>query len=344
MQLFELPRPEILIFDMDGTLVDVRESYRATAPLAATRYLELLGLVPPELTGDVYDQFKLMGGFNDDWDLTAGLLEVIVAALPAVPALPESAVASQDDLLAALRAAGSSFSDGRLPVPNIAGLIPRVRAAGGGLAGLRRVTGERNRHLVWRTHDAATTDLVQRIFEELYLGADLFASAYGYPPRFHRGPGLIETEQLLIAPATLDTLADRTRLGIATGRADFELVHPMRRWELGRYFSVATTMSDALRAQAAGGPSLLKPHPYLLERAADALDPTGTLSAAYIGDAPDDIVAARCAGGRRWLAVAIVPDPALDAHFTELGAHAIIRGPDELAAWAQAPLAHSDSS
>ncbi len=322
----------MVIFDMDGTLVDVRESYRATAPLAATRYLELLGLVPPKLTGDVYDQFKLMGGFNDDWDLTAGLLEVIVAALPAAPPLPTAAV-SQDALLAALRAAVSSFSDGRLPVPDFAALISSVRAAGGGLAGLRRVTGEHNRHLVWRTHDAATTDLVQRIFEELYLGADLFASAYGYPSRFHCGAGLIETEQLLIAPATLTALARHLRLGIATGRADFELVHPMRRWDLDRYFGATTTMSDALRAQAPGGPSLLKPHPYLLERAADALDPTGTLAAAYIGDAPDDIVAAHRAGGRRWLAVAIVPDPTLDAHFTELGAHAIIREPDELAAW-----------
>ncbi len=331
--MFELPRPDILIFDMDGTLVDVRESYRAAAPLAATRYLELLGLAPPELTGDVYDQFKLMGGFNDDWDLTAGLLEAIVAALPAVPHLPESAAASQDALLAALRAAVSSFSDGRLALPDFAGLIPLVRDAGGGLAGLRRVTGERNRHLVWRTHDDATTDLVQRIFEELYLGADLFASAYGYPSRFHHGAGLIETEQLLISLATLMALARQVRLGIATGRADFELVHPMRRWDLGRYFSVATTMTDAMQAQAPGGPSLLKPHPYLLERAADALDPTGTLSAAYIGDAPDDIVAARRAGGRCWLAVAVVPDPSLDDHFIQLGAHAIIRGPDELAAW-----------
>ena len=52
-------------------------------------------------------------------------------------------------------------------------------------------------------------------------------------------------------------------------------------------------MSDALEAQAPGGESLLKPHPFLLQRAADALDPTGTQVAAYVGDAPDDIIAAR---------------------------------------------------
>ena len=48
--------------------------------------IELLGVQPPVLTGDVYDTFKRMTGFNDDWDLTAGLLRVLLASLP--PAWP----------------------------------------------------------------------------------------------------------------------------------------------------------------------------------------------------------------------------------------------------------------
>jgi hypothetical protein len=36
-----------------------------------------------------------------------------------------------------------------------------------------QIISDRNAHLVWRTGDAATTDLVQRIFSETYLGADL---------------------------------------------------------------------------------------------------------------------------------------------------------------------------
>lgn len=333
MQLRALPRPDMVIFDVDGTLVDISESYRLTAPLAATRYLELLGLSLPPLTGDAYDQFKLMGGFNDDWDLTTGLLEVLVADLPPAPPLQAAAAESQTALIAALREAAAPLADHPLASPDLPALIPAVRAAGGGLAGLRRVTGGRNRHLVWRTGDAATTDLVQRLFEELYLGAELFASAYGYPPRFHTSLGLIETERLLMRLDTLDALSASLPLGIATGRADFELVPPLRRMGLGRYFSVTTTMTDALRAQQPGGPSLLKPHPYLLELAADALDPARHRSAAYIGDAPDDITAACRATGRPWLAVAIVADPANDDHFRDLGAHAIIRDPNELAEW-----------
>ena len=51
-------------------------------------------------------------------------------------------------------------------MPDIAALVPAVRDAGGGLAGLRKLTGERNRHLVWRKGDAATSDLVQRVFDD----------------------------------------------------------------------------------------------------------------------------------------------------------------------------------
>ena len=78
-----------------------------------------------------------------------------------------------------------------------------MRAAGGGLAGLSQVIPDRNAHLVWRTGDAATTDLVQRIFSEVYLGAELFPQPTAAPPASTR-PRLREHEAMLIAPATLE--------------------------------------------------------------------------------------------------------------------------------------------
>src|SRR5512136_2593085 len=100
-----LPHPELIIFDVDGTLVDVTRSYREAAPASARIYLELLGVLPPVLTGDVYDTFKRMTGFNDDWDLTAGLLRVLLAGLPPASPLPDRDWTSLDTLIAALRAA-----------------------------------------------------------------------------------------------------------------------------------------------------------------------------------------------------------------------------------------------
>jgi phosphoglycolate phosphatase-like HAD superfamily hydrolase len=332
------PHPELLIFDVDGTLIDVTRSYRETAPAAARIYLELLGLQPPVLTGDVYDTFKRMTGFNDDWDLTAGLLRVLLSGLPPASPLPNQAWTGQDALIAALRDASQPIVGLTPPLPDWEPLVSAARAAGGGLANLSLTIPGHNAHLVWRTGDAATTDLVQRIFSEVYLGADLFTGDYGYPARFVTGPGLIDTEQMLISGDTLAALAQRAPLGIATGRARFELAHPLQRMGLARFFGATATMSDAMEAQATDGESLLKPHPFLLQRAADALDPTGMLFAAYVGDAPDDIIAARRAdaeGPRRWIAVGIASTAAQTEHYHRLGADIILAHPDELAAlWA----------
>ena len=91
------------------------------------------------------------------------------------------------------------------------------------------------------------------------------------------------------------------------------------------------TMNDALDAQTAGGETLLKPHPYLLHRAADALDPGGRRLAAYVGDAPDDVIAARRADGvRPWQAIALANTPAQRAYYLSLGADVVLDHPDEL--------------
>jgi HAD superfamily hydrolase (TIGR01548 family) len=54
----------ILVFDMDGVLVDVTESYRETIAATVEHYT---GARP---TNEQIQQFKNQGGFNDDWELS----------------------------------------------------------------------------------------------------------------------------------------------------------------------------------------------------------------------------------------------------------------------------------
>ncbi len=89
---------------------------------------------------------------------------------------------------------------------------------------------------------------MQRIFSEVYLGAELFAEGYGYPARFQTGTGLIDTEKLLISRATLAALGGYARLGIATGRTRFEMAHP-----LGRFDLVSLLRADRHHDRRAGG-------------------------------------------------------------------------------------------
>jgi HAD superfamily phosphatase len=60
--------PPILIFDMDGVLVDVTESYRETIARTVEHYTGTR--IPNELIQD----FKNQGGWNDDWRLSHHLI------------------------------------------------------------------------------------------------------------------------------------------------------------------------------------------------------------------------------------------------------------------------------
>ena len=54
----------LLIFDMDGVLVDVTESYRETIARTVARF------TGAEVTRARIQEYKNRGGFNDDWELT----------------------------------------------------------------------------------------------------------------------------------------------------------------------------------------------------------------------------------------------------------------------------------
>jgi len=59
---------KLLIFDIDGVLVDVRESYRKAIRLTAEHFSQT------EIHPDEIQKLKNESGFNNDWDLTEELL------------------------------------------------------------------------------------------------------------------------------------------------------------------------------------------------------------------------------------------------------------------------------
>lgn len=60
---------DLIVFDMDGVLVDVSESYRAA--IQAT-VLHFTGVEP---TNDEVQSWKNRGGFNDDWKLSHRMIQ-----------------------------------------------------------------------------------------------------------------------------------------------------------------------------------------------------------------------------------------------------------------------------
>ena len=58
----------LIVFDMDGVLVDVTESYRETIAQTVKHFTGV------DLTREQIQDYKNQGGFNDDWELTRHII------------------------------------------------------------------------------------------------------------------------------------------------------------------------------------------------------------------------------------------------------------------------------
>ncbi len=172
---------------------------------------------------------------------------------------------------------------------NIPRLARGVADLGGGLKAINKLLKHRNRHLLTTGGSILKGNLVERIFQELYLGQSLFEQIYNTPAVVVQTPGLINNETLMIDPAILKILSQQFDLGIATGRPKAEANYSLEKLGIQKYFKSLVTHDDIVAANAQG-----KPDPWSLLEVARQIQPTPTYCA-YIGDMPDDILAAKTA-------------------------------------------------
>ncbi|NLE76242.1 MAG: HAD family hydrolase, partial [Chloroflexi bacterium] len=282
-------------------------------------------------------------GFNNDWDLTAALVRYLLSRLPRLPS-PATAHAGGASLWASLAGLGAGA-----PPPALHGGIPefaaQLTAGGGGLAAAGRLLANApNQALAFDQGDPCQANVVQRMFQELYLGPALFTRTYGHAPLWHREDGFMERESLIPTSATLEALARRMPLAVATGRPRAEAVWALERFGLTPLFQAVITLDDVQAAEALhpGGLPLGKPHPFsLVEAARQAGHAFGPC--VYVGDTPDDMRAARRAVAPPFWAVGCTAVAAnakeADQALRQAGADLVVAHPNDLAAVAWGPLA-----
>jgi phosphoglycolate phosphatase-like HAD superfamily hydrolase len=148
------------------------------------------------------------------------------------------------------------------------------------------------------------------LFQEWYLGDDLYEQEAGHPPAQSGKPGCVHLEEPLLPldrlHATLGQLRERGyTLGVATGRPGREAIMPLKRYGLYPYFDERRIVTHAEVALAEAElrrngeiASLVKPHPYQFLRAAnpdyapgDPLPPHGSF--VVVGDSTSDVLGAR---------------------------------------------------
>ncbi len=322
----------LIVFDMDGVLVDVSASYREAVRMTARLFFKGTPgwnqLPQPLFSLKEIAAVKQTGGLNNDWELTYRILDLLM-----------SRVRLSDDI-----PSGNSWTIRTQVLTNadISSLIHLLKSHNAPLRYLLRENGSPTNRFVQRmsANDVGNGNVIKQIFQELYLGERLFCKTYNLPPQLHMAEGLIDREKLLVFPGTLQNLAAGNRLAIATGRPRAEANYPLKKFRLSTYFKMILTLDDCLSAEQAVREkdahrvSFSKPHPYMLDTLAEAH--TGSmLKCYYVGDMPDDMIAAsRSKFGYTGIGfIASAPDKeALDRALKAAGAAHVISNFEELPA------------
>jgi phosphoglycolate phosphatase-like HAD superfamily hydrolase len=288
----------LIAFDMDGVLADVSRSYRAVVHETARRFFRPAprwAELPRRLFSFAeLARLKQSGGLNNDWDLTYRVLDLLMAPLGPLPAARQADPWERHRL--ALR---------RLDLAPLLSFLARSREP---LSELARPGGRRGpaagrspfvRGLC--RGEVGCGNLVKQIFQEVYLGPELFTATYGIAPRAYRGRGFMERERLLAPHPLLRRLASRHLLGIATGRPRAEAQAFLARFRLRGFFAGVLTLEDYRREEERilrrEGRRVRrgKPHPFLLDELARRLG-AKVGPKCYVGDMPDDVRAALRSG------------------------------------------------
>lgn len=237
-------RVDGVVLDVDGVLVDVADSYRR----AIVESIECVyaDTIPPA----TIQSFKNAGGFNDDWELTYAASLFVLARREGFGGDVEA------------------FTD-------------RIADRGGGLDAASAVLDTAlDSDATARIHGAWDPDRLRDVFQQLYLGADLYRDLEGGDPDLDT-QGYVHDEPVIAEPETIAALTGTFSVGVLTGRPAAEAEIALERVGLAVPEEDRFTMDDGTEG---------KPHPRALVALANRF---AARRVAFVGDTLDDIHTAR---------------------------------------------------
>ncbi|MEA1924319.1 MAG: HAD-IA family hydrolase [Candidatus Altiarchaeota archaeon] len=313
-----------LIWDIDGVLVYVGDSYRK-AIVETTQYYftEIVGLELNDYILSIEDtqKFKMAGGFNNDWEITYGTVLCFLTGII-------SEIGSRGNCVNSLKDLSVLWNESQAGL-DLDHVLKRTAPKGGGLANLRSVLVE----LYGGSEETAEkfwhTGLIKQLFQEMYLGRVLFRKKYGFKPEHVKSKGFIRNEKPLAGSKLLNRLSEKYIMGIASGREHFEIDVVLKMHGFHEFFNEGFIVGSDDFPSGKPDPSQLLQCRKQIEKVRGFI---GGANIAYVGDVPDDIIAARRAGFRSIGVTVSVRDDSgkkrLNKKFIDLGADLVV---DELA-------------
>ncbi|MBI1662066.1 MAG: HAD-IA family hydrolase [Nitrosopumilus sp.] len=248
-----------IIFDCDGVLVDITQSYDKTIDKTC-RYIlkEFAGINSIIIDHKIIDGFKTSGGFNDDVDLTyAAVLSLYTSdKLNKEPSEFIYQVISNTD---------------KTGIGSVQSYLESICDISEFLSKLGSLDDRHN-------------NLVYSIFDQIFFGPELYKKLFGKHSKFSE-KGMISNDKVILSVSLLQILQKEfgQKLAVVTGRGFESILYSLK--DLLDYFDIKNSafLEDESR-------NLAKPNPATLIRAMQSMESKNCL---YVGDSMEDYMMAK---------------------------------------------------
>jgi phosphoglycolate phosphatase-like HAD superfamily hydrolase len=250
-----------IIFDIDGTLIDTRESYNKTIKKTVQYFVNYInptkGNIGTLVSDELIFKFRKSGMFNNDTDTSyAFILSILFGPFK-----------TSDLHFFIENLTSNGTSNGIKSVENYLERYSKKR-----LNQIKRVLkypGDINR------------SILTRVFDEYFYGPQLFEKQHGSTAKFYSGKPLIENDALLVRNSTMKKISnifDR-RIGIVSGRSRIAAEYSMK--SIFKFFDIngSIYLEDEKRQMG-------KPDPSALIKSVKVF---GVSNAFYVGDSAEDL-------------------------------------------------------
>lgn len=314
----DLRKIDSIIFDCDGVLIDIRDSYdKAIARAVAYIFEGLTGCTIPEniISDKIIFLFRRSGGFNNDWDIVYGIAMFLICGLPGkllkrIEGLIKLSI-QEENLSRRLSLVRERMSQEKFDLNNLLGdLVANIEyftmfldlsgvaSVDNAILKLGKISGGFYNMLknFLYSSEKVGEGMIPTIFEEIFCGSMLFREIYNIEPVFHHGAGTIENGKPIVSHDCLKRLREAlggARFGIASG-SRFKSAQYVLRDLLAWFKPEATVFLDDIEEaqeeylRRGVKVNLKKPNPFSLLKSARGLEPFNL--ALYVGDSMEDAV------------------------------------------------------
>ncbi|KAG2472696.1 MAG: Hydrolase [Nitrosopumilales archaeon] len=252
---------DVIIFDCDGVLIDVTNSYDKailkTTDFFLKEFAKISDAIP--ITTQIIDAFKKTGGFNDEVDLT-------YAAIISLTAANKLNTDGTEFIFQVIKNADETG------IKSVEKFLDTLNVD---ISEIRKKLDYPGRH---------SESILYSVFDQLFYGPELYQKLFKKTSQF-TDKGFIEYDEVIVSKDLLENLKKRfnDNIAIVTGRGIDSISYSLK--ELLNEFNVKNSvfLEDELR-------ELAKPNPESLLRSIKGLNSSHCI---FVGDSMEDLIMAK---------------------------------------------------